>query len=144
MKLAYTADQVGDYVVPVSTVLTQSMILDGDELFPAILSQLRRLYPEVYSLAIYLVWVTAHREFLLGEDGDGLSGGNLSDNRFSKLGAYAGRFDNIIPSIARMNNPSPSLTNVYIDTPTVGPTLDPLEYAPPSRPPWEDSWVPPD
>ena len=28
-----------------------------------------------------------------------------------------------------MNKPSPSLTNVYLDTPIVGPTPDTLEYA---------------
>ena len=34
-KLAYTADQVGDYVAPVSTVLAQSTVAEGDELLPS-------------------------------------------------------------------------------------------------------------
>ena len=29
-----------------------------------------------------------------------------------------------------MNNPSPNLTTVYLDTPLVGPTPEPLEYVP--------------
>ena len=70
-------------------------------------------------------------EFSLREDGEGFSGGSLSINSFIKLCTYAGIFDNIIPSIVRMNNPIPSLTNVYLDTPLVVPTPDPLEYAPP-------------
>ena len=73
----------------------------------------------------------AHREFHLGEDGEGLSGGDLIINIFSELGVYAGRFKNITPSTARMNNPSPNLTNVYVATPPVGPTPELLEYAPP-------------
>ena len=43
LQLAYT-----DYVGPASTILPQSVITKGDELFPACLKHLRRLYPEVY------------------------------------------------------------------------------------------------
>ena len=71
------------------------------------------------------------KEFPLGEDGEGLSGGNLSVNCFFKLGAYAGRFENSRPSTSQMNNPNPILTNVYLDTPPVSPTSEPLEYSPP-------------
>ena len=67
------------------------------------------------------------REFPLGE-GERLSGGTSSVTRFIKLDSYAGRFNNHSPSISQMNNPSHSLTIVYLDTPLVGPTTDPLEY----------------
>ena len=60
------------------------------------------------------------------KNGEGLSGNNLIINSFSKLGSYAGIFDNLSPSISRMNNPSPSLDHVYLDTPQLGPTMDPL------------------
>ena len=80
----------------------------------------------MYGRAFFWGWASARRSFPLGEDREKSIRGNLSDNSFSKLGAYAGRFDNLSPSIARTNNPSPSLTNVYLDTPPVGPTTDPL------------------
>ena len=59
--------------------------------------------------------------------GEGLSGGTSVNGSF-KLGAYAGRLDNI--DLAGIDNPSPNLTTVYLDTPLVGPTPDPLEYVP--------------
>ena len=61
--------------------------------------------------------------------GVGLGGGTLKNS--SDLGAYTGRFNNIGPSTARMNNPSLNLTNAYLDTPPVDTTPEPLEYAPP-------------
>ena len=67
-QLSYTADCVGAYVLPASTVLDQSAIVEGVKLFPAILSHLQTLYPEVYSPDISLVWAPARREFLLVED----------------------------------------------------------------------------
>ena len=48
LKFAYTTDRAGDYVAPASTVLTQSTVVEGDELFPALLAHLRRRYPEFY------------------------------------------------------------------------------------------------
>ena len=36
IQFAYTADQTGAYLVPVSTVLDQSAVLERDPLFPAI------------------------------------------------------------------------------------------------------------
>ena len=131
-------------MAPSSTVLIQSMIAEGGEIFPTILWDIQRLYPEVYSPVVSLGSAPAHREFPLREDGEGLSSGNLSINTFSKFGTYAGRFDNLGLIIARVNNPSPSLTNVYLDTPPVGPTTDPLEYAPPTRPTRAASRVSPD
>ena len=116
--------------MPVSMVLAQSAITEGGELFPTILLYLWRLYIDVYSPVDLLVWAPAHREFPLGKDGEGLRGGNLSINGFSKLGTYTGRLDIFSPTIARMNNYSPSLTNFYLDTPPVGPTLEPLDYTP--------------
>ena len=81
--------QAGDYVSPESTVLTQSAVAEGDKLFLAILSHLRRLYPELYGPSFSLVQVHERREFLLGEGG-GLSGITSSVTSFSKLGACAG------------------------------------------------------
>ena len=130
-QFTYTVDRAGAYVAPAYMVLAQSDIADGGKLFPVILSHLHILYLEVYVPAVSLGWAPARREFPLGYYGEGLSCSNIIINSLSKLGAYTGKFDNIIPIIERMNNPSPSLTNVYLDTPPVGLTPDPLEYAPP-------------
>ena len=46
LQFAHTADQVGAYVAPASTVLAQSAVAEGDELFPALLVHLRRLEKE--------------------------------------------------------------------------------------------------
>ena len=115
-------------MAPAYMVLDQSAIAEGGKLFPVIFSHLRILNPEVCGPAFSLGWFSYCREFPIGEEGEGLSGGNYSLNVFSKLGACADRFKNLSPSIARMNNHSPSLTNPYLDTPLVGPTPDPLEY----------------
>ena len=125
-KLAYTADQVGDYVAPVSTVLAQSTVAEGDELLPALLSHLRRRYPEVYSSMMATCWAPEHREIHIRE-GVGLSGGT-SVHSSIKFGAYADRSTNL--SLAGINNPSPNLTTVYLDNPLVGPIPEPLEYVP--------------
>ena len=69
-------------------------------------------------------WVYERRDTIFGE-GEGLSGGN-SINSSIKLGDYAGRLTNL--NLARINNPSPNLTTVYLNTPLVGPTPEPLEY----------------
>ena len=80
----------------------------------------------MYCPAVSLGRASENREFPLRE------GGVLSDSTsltsFSKLGDYAGRFNN--NNLARMNNPSPNLTNVCLDTPLVGPTPEPLDCAP--------------
>ena len=112
--------------MPAPKILAQSAISEGGEPFPAILSHIQILYLEVYNSVVSLCWAPACREFPLGYYGEGLRSGNLSINRFSILGAYVGIFDNLSPSTARMNNPSPNLTNVYLYTPPVGPTPDPL------------------
>ena len=111
-------------MAPSSTVLTQSAVAEGDELFSEILSNIRRLYPEVYGPAVSLGGAPKIREFPTGEGG-GLSGGT-SVTSFSKLGAYAGRFNNLI--LVRTNNLIPSLTNEYLDTSLVGLTPELLEY----------------
>ena len=80
----------------------------------------------MYGPAVSLFQAPACTEFPLREDGEGLSGGNLSDNSFSKLGTYAGIFDNLSPSIASMNNPILIIPYVYLDTPPVCPTPEPL------------------
>ena len=59
--------------------------------------------------------------------GGGGSGGTIVNSRM-KVGTYAGRFTNL--SLAGMNNPSPNLTIVYLDTLFVVPTPDLLEYVP--------------
>ena len=112
-------------MAPASIVIAQSAVSEGDELFPALMSHLRRRYPEVYGSAVGTCWAPECREIQIGE-GEGLSGGNYSVHSGIKLGAYAGRLDNL--NLSGMNNPSPNLTTVYLDTPLVGPTLDPLEY----------------
>ena len=66
LQFAYTAERAGYYVAPASTVLSQSEIAEGDELFPSILQQLRRLYTEVYGPEVSLVWAHAHKDFHLG------------------------------------------------------------------------------
>ena len=80
----------------------------------------------MYGPAVYLGRAPERREFPLGE-GELLSG-VTSVTRFSKLGAYAGIFKNI--SLASMDNPRPSLNNVYLDTPIMGLTPDTLECVP--------------
>ena len=62
--------------------------------------------------AFSLGWAPARREVPLGEEEGILSGVNSSVTSFSKLGSYAGIFNNLNPSIARMNNPSHNLTNL--------------------------------
>ena len=84
---------MGDYVAPVSTVLAQSTVAEGDELLPALLSHLRRRYPEVYSSAVATYQAPDRREIQIREGG-GLSGGARVHSSI-KLGAYAGTFTNI-------------------------------------------------
>ena len=55
-----------------------------------------------------------------------LNDSNSSVHSSIKLGTYAGRLANL--NLAGMNNPIPNLTNVYLDTPLVGQTPEPLEY----------------
>ena len=126
MQSAYTADRSGAYTGPAFTVLAQSAVVEGDELFLELLAHLRRLYPEMYGSAVVMCWALDRREIQIGE-GEGLSGGT-SVHSSIKLGAYACRFTNI--SLAGMNNSSPNLTTIYLDTPLVGPTPEPLEYVP--------------
>ena len=126
MQFVYTADQLGAYVAPASKVLARSEIAEGAEFFLLFLSNLRRLYPEVYGPETFLGKATERREFLLGE-GEGFNDAT-SVTRFIKVDAYAGRFNNV--SLETMNNHSPNLTNVYLDTPLVGLTPEPLDYIP--------------
>ena len=131
LQFTYTSDRAGAYVVPASTVLVQSALAEGGDLFPALLSHLRRQYPEVYSLGFDAARAHERRGLVLGEV-EVLSGGT-SVNSSIKLVAYAGRLANL--NLAGNINPSPNLTTVYLDTPLVGPTLEPLEYVPsPGRP----------
>ena len=126
LQLAYSTDRAGYYVAPASMVLAQSAVAEGDELFPALLAYLRRRYPEVYGSAVVTSLGPERREIQIRE-GEGLRGGT-SVHISIKLGAYAGRFTNL--SLVGMNKPSPNLTTVYLDTPIVGPTPEPLEYVP--------------
>ena len=107
---------------PPSALLTQSAVVEGVELFLALLAHLRRLYPEVYGRAVATGRVPECREFQI-EEGGGLSG--RTSIYSITLGTYAGRFTNL--NLAGMNNQIPNLTTVYLDTPLVGPTPDPLE-----------------
>ena len=69
MQFVYTADQLGAYVAPASKVLARSEIAEGGEFFLLFLSNLRRLYPEVYGPAVSLSWAPERREFPLREEG---------------------------------------------------------------------------
>ena len=126
LQFAYTADRVGAYVAPASTVLVPSAVAVGDDLFPAILAHLRRRFPEVYGLGGNTAQAHERRDTPL-EEGEGFSGGT-SVNSSIKVGSYAGRLDNL--NLVGINNPIPNLTTVYLNTPLVGPTLEPLEYVP--------------
>ena len=81
----------------------------------------------MYGLAVDAAWAHERRELLLGE-GEELSDGPSSVNSSIKLGAYTGRLANL--NLAGINNSIPNLPPVYLDTPLVGPTLEPLEYVP--------------
>ena len=127
-------------MAPASTVLIQSTVAEGDDLFPALLSHLRKQYPEVYVLGVDTSRAPKRMELLIGEGG-GLSGGSSSVNSSIKLGAYAGRLAYL--HLAGINKPSPNLTTVYLDTPLVGPTTNPLEYVPLPGPIGQPSGYPP-
>ena len=49
IQSAYTADRMGGYVVPASTVLVPSAVSEGDPLFPAIWQHLLRRFPGAYA-----------------------------------------------------------------------------------------------
>ena len=107
---------------PASTVLTQSTVLEGNELFMVLLVHLRRQYPEVYGLVVDTDWAYECRELLLGE-GEVLSGGPSSVNISIKLGDFVCRLAHL--NLAGINNPSRNLTTVYLDTPILGPHRGP-------------------
>ena len=54
-------------MAPESTVLSQSAVSEGGEIFPALLVHLMRQYTEVYGLAVDTAWVHELRELLLRE-----------------------------------------------------------------------------
>ena len=112
-------------MAPAPTFLIQSAVAEGGDLFPALLLHLRRQYTEVYGLGLDTARAQERRDIILGE-WEGLSGGPSSINVSIKLGAYAGRLANL--NLAGYITPSPNLTTVYLDTPLVGPTPEPLEY----------------
>ena len=56
LQFAYTDQRAGAYVTPVSTVLTQFGVAEGDELSMALMLHLRRQYHEVYSSAVDTAW----------------------------------------------------------------------------------------
>ena len=49
MQFSYTADQVGDYVLPVFKSPVRSMVSERDPLFSLTLRHLRRSYPGAYA-----------------------------------------------------------------------------------------------
>ena len=114
-------------MAPASMVLSQSAVVEGDDLLPSLLAHLRRRYPEVYSSVVGTCRAPERREIQIREGG-GLSGGNSSLHSRINLGDYAGRLSNI--NLAGMNNPRPNLTTVYLYTPLVGLTPKHLEYFP--------------
>ena len=78
-------DRAGTFVTPASTVLAQSAVAEGDELFPALLAHLRRQYPEVYGSTVETSWAPERKEILIGE-GEGLSVSHSSVIISIKLG----------------------------------------------------------
>ena len=114
-------------MAPASTVLAQSAVAEGDELLLALRVHLRRQYPEEYGSTVDTSRAPERRELLIGE-GEVLSGGHSSVNSSIQLCAYSGRFANL--NLVGINNLSPNLTTVYLDTPLVGPTPETLEYVP--------------
>ena len=62
LQFAYTADRVGAYVAPASTVLVPSAVPEGDNLFGALLAHLRRRYSEVYGLGDTLARAPERRD----------------------------------------------------------------------------------
>ena len=48
-QFAYTVDRTGTYVDPASTVLVQSMVVEGGELFLVFFVQLQKLYSGDYA-----------------------------------------------------------------------------------------------
>ena len=93
LQFAYTADRAGAYVVPLSTVLAQSAVAEGGELFLGLLAHLRRQYSEVYGPVVAMDQAPKRRELQIGEGG-GLSGG-ASVHSSIKLGSYASIFTNL-------------------------------------------------
>ena len=67
MQFKYNVDQAGDFVAPVFTVLAQSEVAEGDDLFPEMLAHLRRRYLEVYSPAVATDWAPERRELCIRE-----------------------------------------------------------------------------
>ena len=61
-------------MAPASTVLSQSVLGEEDDLFMALLAHLRRLYPKVYGTAVATGSAPECRDFQI-EEGEGLSGG---------------------------------------------------------------------
>ena len=116
---------MGAYVASASTVLAQSAVEEGDELFLALLAHLGRRYPEAYGPAVGTCWAPDHRVIQIREE-EGSNGGNSSVHISIKFGSYKGRLAKL--NLAGMNNPSPNLTTLHLDTPVVVPTTDPLEY----------------
>ena len=110
-------------MAPASMVLVPLAVVEGEDLFGALLAHLRRRYPEVYGLGDTLDRAPERMDTPI-RAGDGISG-SLSVTSSLNLGAYAGRLYNL--NLAGINNPSPNLTNVYLDTPLVGPTPELLE-----------------
>ena len=113
-------------MAPFYTVISHSAGAEGGDLFPALLAHLRRLSTEVHGPVVATGQATESRDFHIGE-GEGFSIGTSLHSSI-KLGSYAGRLTNL--NLAGMNNPSPNLTTVYLDTSLVGPAPDPLEYVP--------------
>ena len=79
----------------------------------------------MYSHAVFTGRAPHLRQVQIGE-GEGFSGGTSVNS--IKVGAYAGRFTNL--NLSGMHNLIPNLTAFYLDTPLMGPTLDPLDSVP--------------
>ena len=126
LQFNYTEDWTRYYVAPASTVLVQSAVVDGDELFPDFYRHLQKIYPGAYAPSTLVPWTdypvapnvqaSNSGEYQLGEDG-GERLCRLINIIFSDLGTSdLGTIRNLRPSVSRMNNLSPNVTTDYFNT----------------------------
>ena len=106
-------------------LLFQSTVLEGDELFPSLYRNLRKLYPGTYTPAMDHPVLTTGKANESGKSqsreewGKGI--GILTNNIFSELvTTYLVRIKNISPSVDRMNRLIHNVNTVYLNTPPAG------------------------
>ena len=141
-QFAYAGDWVGGYVDPASTVLVQSVVMEGGPLFSTTLMHLQWSYHGMYAhlLTSSIVppipdhtnyrpigWVPELRDSDIGVEGV---------ERRWMYNPKLGMMNSLIPSLANvsmMNNLIPVLANVPLDSPTTGQAP---EFKEPDSPPF--------